>query len=375
MQSVFTIPRPLEDPFVAKSSEVIARKPLVFHTPTFGYASHHDKARAATIFSSSLPTPLIAPNPVPSVTSSYNSVGTKARFATDYSQAAPVPTTPFSPTHPATMYRDQTRIPSTPNTPALSRSGDSSDVEMCSVATPPLMSRGLNPSSSGQSIMMMSSPSSRHSPGNRDELKASSSHLARSSITRPLPYKKPVNSARLPTAIQTDRLQFPTAPLTPPLTPPSQASIHELLPCPDLASPILLPAQTPAQLKSIPTTVSARKLAQHALHPLFASQYSIQEELGSGGFGFVVRAERNEDGLSVAVKFIERNKIPSHGWVTSRYWGEAPGLSPPTEGYRNVPLEAFVLRSVRHDGVVAFIDLFEDETYFYLVSKILITMP
>ena len=38
------------------------------------------------------------------------------------------------------------------------------------------------------------------------------------------------------------------------------------------------------------------------------------------------------------------------------------------EGYRIVPLEAFVLRSVRHEGVVAYIDLFEDEKYFYLVS-------
>lgn len=74
--------------------------------------------------------------------------------------------------------------------------------------------------------------------------------------------------------------------------------------------------------------------------------------------------------MSVAVKFIERAKIPSHGFVKSRHWGEAPGLSPMVEGYRIVPLEAFVLRSVRHEGVVAYIDLFEDEKYFYLVSRL-----
>lgn len=77
---------------------------------------------------------------------------------------------------------------------------------------------------------------------------------------------------------------------------------------------------------------------------------------------------RNSDGLSVAVKFIERSKIPAHGWAKSKSWGPAPGLSPMTESHRMVPMEAFVLRNVRHDGVVAFIDLFEDDKYFYLVS-------
>ena len=38
------------------------------------------------------------------------------------------------------------------------------------------------------------------------------------------------------------------------------------------------------------------------------------------------------------------------------------------EGLRVVPMEAYVLRSVRHEGVVAYVDLFEDAKYFYLVS-------
>jgi serine/threonine protein kinase len=33
-----------------------------------------------------------------------------------------------------------------------------------------------------------------------------------------------------------------------------------------------------------------------------------------------------------------------------------------------VPMEAYVLRNVKHSGVVSFIDLFEDSTYFYLVT-------
>ncbi|KWU43935.1 Pkinase-domain-containing protein [Rhodotorula sp. JG-1b] len=155
--------------------------------------------------------------------------------------------------------------------------------------------------------------------------------------------------------------------MTPPLTPPypnhaallpALGDLNPSSPCP---APVLAP-------KAAPATVSGRALANHTLHPLFASTYTLCEELGSGGFGFVVRAERNHDGLGVAVKFIERAKIPSHGWVKSRSWGETPGLTQ-APGPKLVPMEAFVLRSVRHEGVVAFIDLFEDEKYFYLVME------
>ncbi|GAA5988880.1 hypothetical protein JCM10908_006209 [Rhodotorula pacifica] len=156
-------------------------------------------------------------------------------------------------------------------------------------------------------------------------------------------------------------------PMTPPLTPPypNHAALLPALGDPLPSSPS--PASAPAP-KAAPSTVSGRALAHHTLHPLFASTYTLCEELGSGGFGFVVRAERNIDGLGVAVKFIERAKIPSHGWVKSRSWGETPGLTQPP-GPKLVPMEAFVLRSVRHEGVVAFIDLFEDEKYFYLIME------
>ena len=149
------------------------------------------------------------------------------------------------------------------------------------------------------------------------------------------------------------------APLTPPLTPP----------CPPFLSlpPIEIQAVSPP---SFPTLAS-RLLSNYPLHPLFDAQYTICDELGSGGFGFVVRAIRNGDGKGVAVKFIERAKIPSHGWVNSRSWGEAPGLWDAVKGVRTLPMEAYVLRSVRHEGVVAYVDLFEDAKYFYLVRRFL----
>ncbi|GAA5838074.1 hypothetical protein JCM5353_004488, partial [Sporobolomyces roseus] len=42
----------------------------------------------------------------------------------------------------------------------------------------------------------------------------------------------------------------------------------------------------------------------------------------------------------------------AHGWVKSRSWGETPGLTQAV-GPKLVPMEAFVLRSIRHEGVVA----------------------
>lgn len=105
-----------------------------------------------------------------------------------------------------------------------------------------------------------------------------------------------------------------------------------------------------------PKTVSGKHLSTRTLHPSFAHQYSLGDELGSGGFGFVVGAHRNVDGRPVAVKFIWKEKVPSHGWVRD-----------PSLGV--IPLEAFVLRVVDHPCVVKFIDLFDDDEFFYLVME------
>lgn len=196
--------------------------------------------------------------------------------------------------------------------------------------------------------------------------RASSSMLAggaRATLS-PLQLDSSPSTGRLPSKkIKGAKMVYSPSDAMPP-TPP-------LTPRPDLyPGAAVAAADIPTSPSPPPklATVSARALQFHALHPLFAATYTLCEELGSGGFGFVVRAERNHDGASVAVKFIERAKIPSHGWVKSRSWGDTPGLTQPT-GPKLVPMEAFVLRSIRHEGVVAFIDLFEDDKYFYLVRS------
>lgn len=113
------------------------------------------------------------------------------------------------------------------------------------------------------------------------------------------------------------------------------------------------PPQPPS---SEPKTVSAKHLSSRLLHPVFAAKYTLGDELGSGGFGFVVSATRNSDGMPLAVKFIWKDKVPSHGWVRDPVLGV-------------IPLEAFVLRVVDHPCVVKFIELFDDDAFFYLVME------
>ncbi len=103
-------------------------------------------------------------------------------------------------------------------------------------------------------------------------------------------------------------------------------------------------------------TVSARHLANKQLHAVFQAKYRLGHELGSGGFGFVVAATRVADKRPVAVKFIWKDKVPSHGWVRDPHLGV-------------IPMEAFALKVIDHPNVVKFIELFQDDEFFYLVME------
>ncbi|KAL7751503.1 hypothetical protein RI367_002964 [Sorochytrium milnesiophthora] len=114
----------------------------------------------------------------------------------------------------------------------------------------------------------------------------------------------------------------------------------------------------PQQAKPPPAQTEVQKvLANHKLCPEFAEQYVIGDELGSGGFGFVVTATRIVDDTEVAVKFIYKNKVPVTGFAKDVELGV-------------VPIEVFVLKNTHHDNVVAFIDLFTDSKFYYLVMEL-----
>ncbi|KAG2223132.1 hypothetical protein INT45_005688 [Circinella minor] len=94
-----------------------------------------------------------------------------------------------------------------------------------------------------------------------------------------------------------------------------------------------------------------------SLHPAFAAKYILGDELGSGGFGFVMSAAERSTGIERAVKFIYKAKVPASAWVTTR-------------SNERMPMEIYVLKHVRHPNVVRYIDSFEDSTFFYLVMEL-----
>ncbi|ORY94878.1 kinase-like domain-containing protein [Syncephalastrum racemosum] len=102
------------------------------------------------------------------------------------------------------------------------------------------------------------------------------------------------------------------------------------------------------------TTSSFNKLAN--LHPGFLARYSLGQELGSGGFGFVMSAVERQTGVERAVKFIYKSKVPESAWIRDRKEGV-------------MPIELYILKHVQHPGVVQYIDSFEDRVYFYLVME------
>ncbi|KAJ3137978.1 hypothetical protein HDU90_001453 [Geranomyces variabilis] len=115
-------------------------------------------------------------------------------------------------------------------------------------------------------------------------------------------------------------------------------------------SPDNLPAAQPASM-------AARYLSRHPLHAGFASRYTIGQELGSGGFGFVCSALCHGTNEEVAVKFILKSKVPAQGWARDSELGV-------------VPMEVFMLKNISHENVIKYVDFYEDMTFFYLVTEL-----
>lgn len=130
-----------------------------------------------------------------------------------------------------------------------------------------------------------------------------------------------------------------------PMTPPPTPGIREFQ----------KPTETEEDTGNM--TVSAQHLSHHSMVPEFVSAYTLGDELGSGGFGFVVSATRNSDQKEVAVKFIFRDKVPLHGWAKDPELGV-------------IPMEIYVLRNVAHANIIGFMNVYQDSKYFYLVMEL-----
>jgi len=95
----------------------------------------------------------------------------------------------------------------------------------------------------------------------------------------------------------------------------------------------------------------------HTLNKDFVSQYILTEELGEGGYGFVISCTRKSNGEKVAVKFIIREKVPVACWIKNSDLGM-------------IPQEIHILKMINHKNIIKFIDYFEDDKYFYLVQEL-----
>lgn len=104
---------------------------------------------------------------------------------------------------------------------------------------------------------------------------------------------------------------------------------------------------------------SLRFPSGHRLHRRFVESYQLEDELGSGGYGFVMTARHRSSGREVAVKFIIKSKVPDHAWMEDELLGP-------------LPVEVVLLQRLSHPNIIKSLDLFEDGLYFYLVSFLII---
>jgi serine/threonine protein kinase len=77
----------------------------------------------------------------------------------------------------------------------------------------------------------------------------------------------------------------------------------------------------------------------HQLNADFVKAYQLQDELGCGGYGFVMTALDRIEGQEVAVKFIVKAKVPDHAWMED-------------EAYGKLPTEVVLLSCINHENIV-----------------------
>ncbi|CAO3682185.1 unnamed protein product [Rhizopus stolonifer] len=117
--------------------------------------------------------------------------------------------------------------------------------------------------------------------------------------------------------------------------------------------------QQPSYYKEQTTSLHAplpANLANYPLHPEFLANYTIGQELGSGGYGFVVSAREKKTGVERAVKFIYRHMVPAHNWVKDRTLGQ-------------IPMEVYVLKNIRHSNIIGYVDFYQDHYFCYFVME------
>jgi PAS domain containing serine/threonine kinase len=88
----------------------------------------------------------------------------------------------------------------------------------------------------------------------------------------------------------------------------------------------------------------------------YCKYYTTLKQIGKGAYGYVKMAYRNSDRLLVISKFILKEKLCSTFMIT-------------TDDKKEIPMEIYLLRRVKHPNIVNVLDVFENEKFFQLIME------
>lgn len=88
----------------------------------------------------------------------------------------------------------------------------------------------------------------------------------------------------------------------------------------------------------------------------YNKHYTTLKQIGKGAFGYVKMAFRHTDRLLVVTKFILKEKLPPQFMVI-------------TDDQKDVPMEVYLLSTIKHPNIVNVLDVFENEKFFQLVME------
>lgn len=84
--------------------------------------------------------------------------------------------------------------------------------------------------------------------------------------------------------------------------------------------------------------------------------YTNLKQIGKGAFGYVKLSFRHTDRLLVVTKFILKDKLPPQFMVIS-------------DDKKEIPMEVYLLSTLKHPNIVTVLDVFENERFFQLVME------
>lgn len=115
--------------------------------------------------------------------------------------------------------------------------------------------------------------------------------------------------------------------------------------------------KTAAQNSSRPNSLSLMSQCEdEQISGEFAEHYTTLKQIGKGAYGYVKMAYRNTDRLLVIAKFILKEKLCSQFMIV-------------TDDNKEVPMEIYLLSTVKHPNIVTVYDVFENEKFFQLVME------